>query len=120
MMREWKIRRGDDEFTAPDTKTLRDWASSGNISPTDYVHNPTLERWTFASEVPELASAFAATPQPKNRQVSRASCGVSVVMLLLTVLCVTVVDGSTGMLLFFSAAALAFAAGAGIAYVAGR
>lgn len=58
-MAEWKIRRGDDEFTAPDVETLRGWAAEGRVVGSDYVMNPMLNRWMYASEAVELAGIYS-------------------------------------------------------------
>jgi len=53
-MSEWKVKRDETEFTVENTQMLRDWAKQGLIAPTDYVYNPTLQRWMYAREVAEL------------------------------------------------------------------
>jgi hypothetical protein len=55
---DWKIKRGEDEFTAPDTATLRSWAANGRVVSTDYVFNPVLQRWMYASETGEIKDIF--------------------------------------------------------------
>lgn len=60
-MAEWEVKRGDDEWPVADVQMLREWARTGRVSPTDYVYNPTLGRWIYASEVKELESGSRST-----------------------------------------------------------
>lgn len=59
-MSEWKVRRGDKEYPIADGATLIAWAKDGRVVPSDYIFNPILERWMYASEVGELADIFRA------------------------------------------------------------
>lgn len=60
-MAEWRIKRGDEQFVAPDLPTLQAWAKSQRVRPDDYVFNPTLQNWMYARDAAELQSIFAAT-----------------------------------------------------------
>jgi hypothetical protein len=57
-MAEWRIKRGEEEFIAPDTVTLQEWAKSQRVRPDDYVFNPTLQRWMYARDAAELQPIF--------------------------------------------------------------
>jgi hypothetical protein len=115
----WTIRRGDDEFTAPDTATLQQWARERRIFPTDYVFNHTLNRWMFAHELPELRGLLAVPVVPVNRNASRGSCGLAIAMFLFAVMLGMMHIGQ-GLGVLLGAAAFVFAIVAGVLYVIGK
>ncbi|HEX7706502.1 MAG TPA: hypothetical protein VF701_08600 [Thermoanaerobaculia bacterium] len=90
-MPEWKIRREDAEFAAPDVATLQKWAAQGRVRPIDYVHNPMLNQWMYAKDVQELRATFAARNAAgsgggedyllKGSAASK-SCGLAIVLFL--------------------------------------
>lgn len=57
-MAEWKIKRGDAEFTAADDTMLVAWAREGRVQASDYVLNPVLQQWMYARDAAELQGAF--------------------------------------------------------------
>lgn len=64
----FKLRRGETDFDVPNLATLVEWARAGRVAPTDYVYNPTLERWVYAREMGELEGEFrAAATQQKSQ-----------------------------------------------------
>ena len=111
---EWKIKRDDREFMAPDTATLQLWAKEGHVVATDYVLNPTLDRWMYAREVAELANHFAV-----NRQASRGSCGLAIALFLFAVM-LGILELAPGIATLLGAGALAFVVVAGVLYVSGK
>lgn len=62
-MPEWKVKRGEQEFTAASVGMLREWATSGRVLGADLVFHPVLERWMYAKELAELAAFFPQAPQ---------------------------------------------------------
>jgi hypothetical protein len=82
-MAEWKIRRGEDEFSAPDAATLQQWAASGNLAASDYVLNPILQQWMYARDLAELAGVFGMQAEQKRvSEMNRMSWGVGALGLL--------------------------------------
>lgn len=79
-MPEWKIKRGDSEFTAENDEALQLWAKEGRLVESDYVFNPTLQKWMYARETAELAGAFSLKAQRGNKNVG---CSLGVLGLLL-------------------------------------
>jgi hypothetical protein len=98
-MAEWKIRRGDDEFTAPDTATLQRWVAEGRVVPTDYVLNPTLGRWMYVTEAAELSAAHKSVESAKRGASVNMTCGAAAAMFLLAVM-FSMWNSSTGALIF--------------------
>jgi hypothetical protein len=70
MSPEWRIRRGDSEYSAPDLLTLQRYARSGRVGPTDYIFHPLLERWQLAREIPEIEVALASAGKPQGKAIS--------------------------------------------------
>lgn len=63
---EWLIRRGDQEFRAPDLATVRAWYSEGLLAGTDHVFHPSLgNEWRT---VPEAMGQ----PQPAQLEQPRS------------------------------------------------
>jgi hypothetical protein len=56
---EWKIKRGDQEFTCGSADTLRQWAGDGRIQREDYVFNPVMEKWLYAKDTAEIQTCFS-------------------------------------------------------------
>lgn len=85
-MAEWKIRRGDDEFAAPDAATIQQWVAEGRVVPSDYVLNPTLNRWMYVSEAAELAAVHQQVEAAKRGTAAGRSCVLAVAMFLFAVM----------------------------------
>lgn len=115
-MAEWKIRRGEQEFTAPDTATLQQWAASGRVVGSDYVLNPTLQRWMYASEVAELS---VAVQPPRGKSAARGACGLAIALFLFAVMLGMFGMGESFAVLL-GAGAFVFAIVAGVLYVLKR
>jgi predicted RNA-binding Zn-ribbon protein involved in translation (DUF1610 family) len=60
---EWKVKIGDEEFTAGSTEKLQEWYADRRLKPDSYVFHPLLEKWVYASEVQELKSVVRADVQ---------------------------------------------------------
>ena len=82
-MAEWKVRRGDAEFTAANDDMVRQWAKEGRVQPTDYLFNPVLQRWMYAREVGEIAGVFQSATHASNK---KTGCYVGTLGLLLCLL----------------------------------
>ena len=78
-MAEWKLRRGEQEWPVKDVAELQEWANAGRLVSSDYVYNPTLEKWMYASEVAEIAPSFQ---QQESSRLNQASFGVGCLGLL--------------------------------------
>lgn len=64
----YKLRRGETDYDVPNLETLREWARAGRVAPSDYVYNPTLERWAYARDLAELEGELrVATSQRKSQ-----------------------------------------------------
>lgn len=74
----WKVRRQDIEYSAANFEELLEWVRRGKVAPSDYVFNPVLERWMYASEVKELV--FVPSSAPKRTSPIALGC---LVLLLL-------------------------------------
>lgn len=79
----WRIKRGDQEFVAASTAELQQWACAGNVVATDYVFNPVLERWMYATEVAEIKAALAGRAQYARRWATPTWVTVTLVLLAL-------------------------------------
>lgn len=117
-MSEWKVKRGEEQWDIRDTAMLQEWARDRRITATDYVLNPTLDRWMLANEVPELSGLFT-LKAASGRPAARGSCGLAFACFLFAVtLGILGMGQGIGMLL--GAAAFVFAILAGILYVLNR
>lgn len=93
-----KIRRGTEEFFAPDMGTLAVWAREGRIAPTDYVLHPLFGRWMYAREIEELhlvppapqfspgVAAVLSLVIPGAGQMYRGDVGGGILLLIVTVI----------------------------------
>lgn len=61
---QWKVKIGQEEYTADSIETLESWVRMGRVRPEHYVYHPILERWLYAREVEELKPAFASSVGP--------------------------------------------------------
>jgi hypothetical protein len=77
-MTEWKLRRDEREWPVKDAAELQQWANTGHVSPSDYIYNPTLEKWMYAREIAELSL-------PPDRRASSTGCSAAVACILLGV-----------------------------------
>lgn len=111
----WKLKRGAQEWPVKDATELQAWAKSGRIVPTDYIFNPTLDRWMLASEVPELTFVMDA----KKRSASKGSCGLAIALFLFAVM-LGMMNIGQGIGMILGGGAILFAIIAGILYVAGK
>jgi hypothetical protein len=85
-MAEWKIKRGDEEFSAADLETLKKWAKQGRVKPEDYVLNPVLEEWMYARDAAELEGIFSKQKDKSSAsQLNRVSWLLGLLGLLMLV-----------------------------------
>ena len=83
-MSEWKVRRGEQEWPADDAATLRAWAESGKIVGSDYVFNPILQKWVYASEIAEINDIFANRKEKTDlEKLNKSSLGLGCLGVLL-------------------------------------
>jgi uncharacterized RDD family membrane protein YckC len=55
---EWIVQRGEQQFPVPDVATLKQWVTTGNITPGDRIWHPVSGAWTSAAQVPEIADLW--------------------------------------------------------------
>lgn len=79
-MAEWQIKRNEEQFTAPDLDTLQQWAQQGRVARSDYVFNPTLQRWMYASELAELKGKWHASTSNKGGCAATIALGLMALM----------------------------------------
>lgn len=58
---DYRVKLNDQEFTAESLTQLQQWTAEGRVPSSALIFHPTLERWMYASEMPEIAYAVAAT-----------------------------------------------------------
>jgi hypothetical protein len=87
------IRQDGQQFRAPDLVTLRRWAAEGRVRAGSTLFDPRVQRWSLASEVPDLRSAFRGVqpaPAPKRSTspailVSAVVIGVVALLVVMTI-----------------------------------
>lgn len=85
-MESWKVRLGEEELSVDGVAELQEWARTGRISATDYVYNPVLGRWMYATEAAEIADLVGLPrKQQEAANLNRASLGLGCLGLLLLV-----------------------------------
>jgi hypothetical protein len=101
-MSDWQIKRGEQVFLAPDIATLQQWTQEGRVLPGDYVFNPILQRWMYASELAELRAAWHGntTSSAKAR-----GCAAAIALGLLALMFVMWRMPAIGLALFIGAVA---------------
>ncbi len=77
---QWWIKVPAGQFGPVDVETVRAWVEQRRITPNDFVHNPELNAWVPASNVPQLAGLFpsgsarapfpAAPPQAEKKGIN--------------------------------------------------
>lgn len=65
------IRQDGREFRVPDVMTLRRWAAEGRVRAGSTVFDPRVQRWSLASEVPDLRSSLRDLPPAATPKRSR-------------------------------------------------
>jgi hypothetical protein len=71
---KYRLRRDETDYDVPNLETLREWARAGRIAPTDYVYNPTLERWVYARELGELEGELGALRRAESaKELNKAA-----------------------------------------------
>jgi|SRR5581483_1170825 len=76
----WIARIDERDYPADSAQTLRTWAQEGRLKASDYVFNPTLQRWMYAREAEELKGHFtvvtaSAPPVPHGSTHICTMCG---------------------------------------------
>lgn len=99
---KYRLRRGETDFDVPNLETLREWARAGPIAPTDYVYNPTLERWVYARELGELEGELGTSKKAESAKGLNKAALACFVAALVTALWAPGVSG----LLFLAALVL--------------
>jgi hypothetical protein len=65
-MDAWRLRNDSGESPVSGVAALCDLVREGKLKASDYVYNPTLDKWMYAADVLELRGAFAPAA-PKRR-----------------------------------------------------
>lgn len=78
-MADWKLRRGEQEWRVKDAGMLKEWVSQGKIESSDYVFNPILNKWMYATEVAEIRELFRPGTSYKGCQIALLLAGVPLV-----------------------------------------
>lgn len=84
---DWIIRRGEEQFKAPDLQTLREWYGAGRVVDSDFVFHPSLgDRWHSAVVLRQAPGPAVPEPRASSKKVwlvPLAGCGVLFVTALL-------------------------------------
>lgn len=102
---DWIIRRGQNEFRAPDLSTLTAWCGEGRVRGDDFIFHPSAgPEWQRAGVVPQLAGAFrpvptvaTGTPLPERKETAppkRKTWPLAVLGVVSVVLLVAAVIGA--------------------------
>ena len=83
----WKIKRNEQETECSGVLALKELAAKGEISPEDYVFNPTLNQWSYARDTAELQGLFEkAKRMGQAGTLKKASWGLAIAGILLFLL----------------------------------
>jgi hypothetical protein len=74
-MADWRIKRGDEEFSTGNLNQLRSWVRNGRVVGSDLIYHPTLEKWLYASEVQEIKGELPSTTATGKKVPTCPSCG---------------------------------------------
>lgn len=67
-MSQWHCIVQGQQYGPVDEPTLRDWIKAGRLQPSDNVWTEGMAEWQPASQVPQLADAFANAPGQQTSQ----------------------------------------------------
>jgi hypothetical protein len=70
----WILKRNEQDFQT-DIPTPKQWAAEGKVGADDYIYNPVLQKWLYAKDTAEIASAFTAVAarQATKEKAKKAS-----------------------------------------------
>lgn len=89
MQSGWIIQRGEQQYPVADVNMLRDWATQGQIAPSDQIWSPVKGEWSAAREVSELADLMVRPTAPISAltvPVAVSSVGIRVAAYLIDVI----------------------------------
>ena len=61
---EWIVDRAGTRFPAADVETLRQWATTGNVTAADQIWSPLRGEWSRAQDTPEISDLLVRTSLP--------------------------------------------------------